>query len=82
MCEKETNQSICPGNPGLAGFYQEFMKSLHGKVGNPDLSIWALSHAGHHRPEVSWIPAGTKYTDYSTRIFQYIIFAAKWTNVT
>ncbi|XP_023321164.1 lipid droplet-associated hydrolase isoform X2 [Eurytemora carolleeae] len=52
---------IIPGNPGLAGFYQEFMKSLHGKVGNPDLSIWALSHAGHHRPEVSWIPAEKTY---------------------
>ncbi|KAM4724627.1 lipid droplet-associated hydrolase isoform 3-T4 [Anableps anableps] len=38
---------IIPGNPGVVGFYQTFMQTLHGMLGYP---VWAVSHAGHCAP--------------------------------
>lgn len=35
---------IVPGNPGVVGFYETFMKTLHGMLG---YAVWAVSHAGH-----------------------------------
>jgi len=47
---------IIPGNPGLAGFYQEFMETIYSSSSDPDLSIWAISHAGHHTQNPSTLP--------------------------
>lgn len=38
---------IVPGNPGVADYYDEFMKTLHGLTHTP---VWAVSHAGHVLP--------------------------------
>ena len=38
---------IIPGNPGVADYYDEFMKTLHGLTYTP---VWAVSHAGHVLP--------------------------------
>lgn len=40
---------ICiPGNPGLPGFYKEFLQTIHSKVGCP---VWIVGHAGHEVPD-------------------------------
>uniref|UniRef100_A0A3B3UV14 Lipid droplet-associated hydrolase-like n=1 Tax=Poecilia latipinna TaxID=48699 RepID=A0A3B3UV14_9TELE len=38
---------LIPGNPGVVGFYESFMRTLHGLLGRP---VWAVSHAGHCAP--------------------------------
>ncbi|KAK9887685.1 hypothetical protein WA026_000007 [Henosepilachna vigintioctopunctata] len=38
---------IIPGNPGITGFYKEFMKYLYDKHKCP---VWAISYAGHEQP--------------------------------
>ena len=44
---------VIPGNPGLAGYYEQFMLDLREELAEavgPDgcpTSIWAVSHAGH-----------------------------------
>ena len=40
---------IIPGNPGLAGYYETFMGSLHGRMGG-EVPVWAVGHAGHDIP--------------------------------
>ncbi|KAG5866152.1 hypothetical protein JTB14_017002 [Gonioctena quinquepunctata] len=39
---------IIPGNPGVNGFYENFAKTLHEKLG---YSVWCIGHAGHNLPE-------------------------------
>ena len=41
---------IIPGNPGLAGYYETFMGSLHGRMGG-EVPVWAIGHAGHDIPK-------------------------------
>uniref|UniRef100_A0A3B5KT09 Lipid droplet-associated hydrolase n=1 Tax=Xiphophorus couchianus TaxID=32473 RepID=A0A3B5KT09_9TELE len=38
---------LIPGNPGVVGFYESFLLTLHGMLGRP---VWAVSHAGHCAP--------------------------------
>ena len=40
---------IIPGNPGLAGYYETFMGSLHRRMGG-EVPVWAVGHAGHDIP--------------------------------
>ncbi|XP_075993739.1 lipid droplet-associated hydrolase [Genypterus blacodes] len=40
---------IIPGNPGVVGFYQTFMQTLHRTFGYRH-PVWAVSHAGHCAP--------------------------------
>ncbi|KAJ6626130.1 Lipid droplet-associated hydrolase [Pseudolycoriella hygida] len=41
---------ICiPGNPGLPGFYAEFMKTIHKNI-NPNIPVWLIGQAGHDEP--------------------------------
>ncbi|XP_013413468.1 lipid droplet-associated hydrolase-like [Lingula anatina] len=37
---------IIPGNPGIVGYYEEFMDKLY-TLSNKRLPVWAVSHAGH-----------------------------------
>ncbi|XP_032998845.1 lipid droplet-associated hydrolase [Lacerta agilis] len=45
---------IIPGNPGLAGYYQTFMKALYTCL-NRQYPIWTVGHAGHCK-----VPHGMK----------------------
>ncbi|PAA82600.1 hypothetical protein BOX15_Mlig015165g4, partial [Macrostomum lignano] len=37
---------VIPGNPGIVGYYEEFMHSLWTKL-DGQVHVWALSHRGH-----------------------------------
>ncbi|XP_018563479.1 lipid droplet-associated hydrolase [Anoplophora glabripennis] len=39
---------IITGNPGINGFYNNFAKTIHEKLGYP---VWCLGHAGHDLPK-------------------------------
>lgn len=41
---------VIPGNPGLAGYYETFMLSVHKHMGG-DVPVWAIGHAGHDIPK-------------------------------
>ena len=41
---------VIPGNPGLAGYYETFMGSLHEHMGG-EVPVWAIGHAGHDIPD-------------------------------
>ena len=47
------------GNPGVALYYKEFIKTIHERCG---LAAWSLSHAGHVpvHPEKSIKDSGNK----------------------
>lgn len=47
---------IIPGNPGLAGFYQEFMISLKTSLDDASLSVWSVSHVGHDTADPPHLP--------------------------
>ena len=39
--------SIITGNPGLGGFYVDFMQTLYDNL-DSKTAIWCISHAGHY----------------------------------
>lgn len=36
------------GNPGITGYYEQFLQTIHQETG---YNVWALSHAGHEDPQ-------------------------------
>ncbi|KZS08049.1 Lipid droplet-associated hydrolase [Daphnia magna] len=46
---------VIPGNPGLIGYYEEFVRSLHGELLGKYV-IWGLGHAGHDVPKNVILP--------------------------
>ena len=38
---------IVIGNPGLGGFYTDFMQTLYNNL-DSKIPIWCISHAGHY----------------------------------
>nr|UCK81627.1 proteasome inhibitor PI31 subunit [Arenicola marina] len=38
---------IIPGNPGLSGYYTEFMQRLYDNSGQSKTPVWCVAHAGH-----------------------------------
>ena len=39
--------SIITGNPGLGGFYVDFMQNLYNNL-HSKIAVWCISHAGHY----------------------------------
>lgn len=42
------------GNPGLPGFYTNFLSLVHKNIG-PNIPVWTMAHAGHDIPPVSGV---------------------------
>lgn len=40
---------MCLGNPGLLGFYDQFLETIYNLLGKK-ISVWTLSYAGHENP--------------------------------
>jgi len=43
---------IIPGNPGVAGYYEDFMVKLY-ELSDSSIPVWCVSHAGHVIPSRS-----------------------------
>uniref|UniRef100_A0A2D4LC60 Lipid droplet-associated serine hydrolase n=1 Tax=Micrurus spixii TaxID=129469 RepID=A0A2D4LC60_9SAUR len=54
---------VIPGNPGLAGFYRTFIKTLYCSL-NQQYPVWVVSHGGHCK-----IPHEIKRKEGSFNIF-------------
>jgi hypothetical protein len=53
LSSKAKNILFVLGNPGLTGYYEEFVESLHKFVNMP---VWIVSHAGHELEKNVTIP--------------------------
>ncbi|ETV94389.1 hypothetical protein H310_12024, partial [Aphanomyces invadans] len=63
---------IVPGNPGVPGFYEPFMRRLHELSGQTN-EIVGLSHTGHSLP---WINGNEAY-DLETQVVDKIAYVRK-----
>ena len=59
-CPSELKSYVCPGNPGLAGMYEDFMTALKSSLGSDcdTSSIWTFSHLGHDTLHPPCLPTG------------------------
>lgn len=65
---------IIPGNPGLGGYYKEFMQSLYQNLAERT-SIWCISHAGHYStPDLIALKGNEHRFDLNGQILHKLAF--------
>lgn len=57
---------VITGNPGIPGFYQDFIKAINSKL-SFDAPVWVVGHAGHVQPPENLdiaMPSNKKWRDH------------------